>query len=103
MLTATVITRREQLAAFNDRRGVELAIAIVRGKLGNQAALLKYFGKYLKGTNPGAFAGISEIARRLVNGRNEAGKVDAERIDDARKPSFRSKASADGITGTACG
>ncbi|MGH7339513.1 MAG: CRISPR-associated endonuclease Cas1, partial [Candidatus Rokuibacteriota bacterium] len=48
VLTATVLTRREQMAAFGDRRGVELAKAIVRGKLGNQAALLKYFGKYVK-------------------------------------------------------
>ena len=52
MLTATVITRREQLAAYNDSRGVELAKSIVRGKLGNQASLLKYFGKYLKESNP---------------------------------------------------
>ena len=36
MLTATVITRREQLVAYNDSRGVELAKSIVRGKLGNQ-------------------------------------------------------------------
>ena len=85
MLTATVITRREQLAAYNDRRGVELAIAIVRGKLGNQAALLKYFAKYLKVTNPEAFAAISEVTRSLVNGRSQARKVDGERIDDARE------------------
>ena len=45
MLTATVVTRREQMAAYGDARGLELARAIVRGKLGNQAALLKYFGK----------------------------------------------------------
>jgi CRISPR/Cas system-associated endonuclease Cas1 len=29
------------MAAYGDRRGVEVAKAIVRGKLGNQAALLK--------------------------------------------------------------
>src|SRR6266478_2257926 len=68
MLTATVITRREQLAAYNDSRGVELAKAIVRGKLANQASLLKYFGKYLKTADPTAFAKISEIALRLIKG-----------------------------------
>src|SRR5579875_2005144 len=47
MLTATVLTRREQLAAYNDWRSVAFAKAVVRGKLGNQASLLKYFGKYL--------------------------------------------------------
>jgi CRISPR/Cas system-associated endonuclease Cas1 len=47
--------RREQLAAYNDTRGVDLAKAIVRGKLGNQASLPKHFGKYLKESNPAIF------------------------------------------------
>ena len=52
VLSATVLTRREQMAAYGDRRGVESAKAIVRAKLGNQATLLKYFGKYLKTADP---------------------------------------------------
>lgn len=48
MLTATVLTRREQMAAYGDQRGCTVARAIVRGKLTNQAAVLKYFGKYQK-------------------------------------------------------
>lgn len=85
MLTATVLTRREQLAAYNDGRGVEFAKAVVRGKLGNQAALLRYFGKYLKAADPEAFAKLSEIAILLIKGRNRAAKVSAPNIDAARE------------------
>ena len=85
MLTATVITRREQLAAYGDERGVEFAKAVVRGKLGNQAALLRYFGKYLKTADPEAFAKVSEIAIRLIKGRNSTAKVSASNIDEARE------------------
>jgi CRISP-associated protein Cas1 len=85
MLTATVITRREQLAAYNDRRGVELAKSIVRGKLGNQAALLKYFGKYLKSADAGAFAGLAQIVAAIAAGRAQTAKVGAGTIDEARE------------------
>ncbi len=43
MGTGTVITRREQYAAYEDYRSVELAKAFVMGKLENQAKMLKYF------------------------------------------------------------
>jgi CRISPR-associated protein Cas1 len=85
MLTATVITRREQLAAYNDARGVELAKAIVRGKLGNQASLLKYFGKYLKESNPPVFDELSSLARSLAKGRRDAGEINESTIDAARE------------------
>jgi len=85
MLTATVITRREQLAAYNDARGVELAKAIVRGKLGNQAALLKYFGKYLKESNPPIFDELSALAKLLAKGRKDAAQVSEPNIDAARE------------------
>jgi CRISP-associated protein Cas1 len=85
MLTATVLTRREQLAAYGDERGVEFAKAVVRGKLGNQAALLRYFGKYLKTADHEAFAKLAEIAIGLIRGRNNVAKVSASNIDDARQ------------------
>jgi CRISPR-associated protein Cas1 len=85
MLTATVITRREQLAAYNDSRGVELARAIVRGKIGNQAALLKYFGKYLKQSNPPIYEELSAFARSLAKGRKDAASISAPNVDAARE------------------
>jgi CRISPR-associated protein Cas1 len=85
MLTATVITRREQLMAYGDGRGVELAKAIVRGKLGNQAALLRYFGKYLKAANPDVFAALSAVVAALIAARGAVAKVSAANIDAARQ------------------
>ena len=84
MLTATVLTRREQMAAYGDARGLELARAIVRGKLGNQAALLKYFGKYLKTADPAAFERLDAAVRGIATRRREVDGVTGERIDDAR-------------------
>lgn len=84
MLTATVLTRREQMAAYGDRRGLEFAKAVVRGKLGNQAALLKYFGKYLKATDAPAFERLGSAVRAIAAGRREVDAVPGERVDDAR-------------------
>lgn len=84
MLTATVLTRREQMAAYGDRRGVELAKAVVRGKLGNQAALLKYFGKYLKETDAPAFERLTAAVRAIAAGRREVDAIPGERVDDVR-------------------
>ena len=49
-LTGTVLTRRAQLLAYENKRGVLAAKAFVSGKLENQANLLRYIGKYRKDT-----------------------------------------------------
>jgi CRISPR-associated protein Cas1 len=84
MLTATVLTRREQLAAYGDRRGAEIARAVVRGKLGNQAALLKYFGKYQKAAAPDIFAQLTECVGAIAALRRDVAGVAGERVDDLR-------------------
>lgn len=84
MLTATVQTRREQMAAYGDRRGVEFARAIVLGKLKNQANLLKYFGKYQKDAAPETFRALAEAVRSLARLCRQARNVRGSRIDDAR-------------------
>jgi CRISPR-associated protein Cas1 len=84
MLTATVLTRREQLAAYGDGRGLDFAKAVVRGKLGNQSALLKYFGKYLKSADPPAFERLTGAVRGIETGRREVENVTGARVDDAR-------------------
>jgi CRISPR-associated protein Cas1 len=47
-LAGTVITRREQLRAFDDERGVMLGLAFATGKIQNQAVTLKYLAKTRK-------------------------------------------------------
>lgn len=84
MLTATVQTRREQMAAYGDRRGVDVARALVVGKLKNQANLLKYFGKYQKDAAPATFQALSRSIRELVRLCRQARQVCGECIDDVR-------------------
>jgi hypothetical protein len=56
ILTAALESRREQLLAYNDARGLEFARIIVRGKIRNQRHLLLYCGKYLKQSDPERYA-----------------------------------------------
>lgn len=65
ILTATVESRREQLLAYNDARGLEFARIIVRGKIRNQRHLLLYCGKYLKQSHPERYGTLVELARKL--------------------------------------
>ena len=65
VLTATVESRREQLLAYNDERGLEFARLIVRGKIRNQRHFLLYFAKYLKQSDADRFAVISVIVPKL--------------------------------------
>ena len=51
-LTGTILTRREQLAAFQDERGTHLALRFAAGKIENQATLLKYWAKTRKESAP---------------------------------------------------
>lgn len=83
-LGATVRTRREQLGAYGDERGLAFARAVVRGKLRNQANLLKYFGKYRKASGPGEFATLDAAARGLARLRADAGRVEGAHVDEAR-------------------
>jgi CRISPR-associated protein Cas1 len=51
-LTGTVVTRREQLAAYLDTRGLELGRRLAGAKIANQAALLRYLARFRKETDP---------------------------------------------------
>ncbi len=61
-LTGTVLTRREQLAAYHDARGVHLATRFAAGKINNQAALLKYLAKTRKETAPDLANALQQYA-----------------------------------------
>ena len=51
-LGGTVLTRRAQLAAYDDARGVAISLAIADAKINNQAATLKYVAKSRKDSDP---------------------------------------------------
>jgi CRISP-associated protein Cas1 len=85
MLSATVRARREQILAFQDARGVEFARAVVCGKLKNQERLLRYFGKYIKHSEPDRFAQVDRVAHALRAQANKAKQVGADNVDVARQ------------------
>ena len=64
-LTATVISRREQLAAYHDERGLEIAKQFAAGKLKNQINLVRYFGKYRKKQAPKKYAELMERITKI--------------------------------------
>jgi CRISPR-associated protein Cas1 len=64
-LNATIQTRRDQLSAFNDKRGFEFSRAVVEGKIRNQEKLLRYFGKYLKKADAERFDVLNKSADAL--------------------------------------
>jgi len=84
MLTATVQARREQILAFNDKRGLEFGKAVVLGKIKNQERLLRYFGKYLKKEAEDRFQGIEETASQLRALWKKVPAIDAGCVNEAR-------------------
>jgi CRISP-associated protein Cas1 len=81
MLTATVETRRQQMAAYTTDRGAELCRWIVAGKLHNQEKLLRYFGKSRDGERRKK---LEDAARRFRKLRREALAVEGESADAVR-------------------
>jgi CRISPR-associated protein Cas1 len=84
-LTGTVQTRRAQLLAFADQRGLAFGAACVEGKLHNQATLLKYTAKYRKEADPALFAALNQAADRVEGHIGELRQLAGERIDDVRE------------------
>lgn len=81
LLTATVETRRQQLASFSDSRGAEFCRWIVAGKLHNQEKLLRYFGKSREGARREKLESTATVMRRL---RRDALAVEGESSDAVR-------------------
>lgn len=84
-LTATVATRRAQMEAYGDGRSVRIGRAMAAGKVGNQSGLLKYFGKYLKGTDGERFARLAELIQKIEEHRKTIEGMEGERVDAVRE------------------
>jgi CRISPR-associated protein Cas1 len=84
-LVGTVKTRREQLLAYLDGRGVALAKAFSSGKVRNQAVLVKYMSKYRKETDAALYDKARETAAALEEFAGRIGKVRASTVDEARQ------------------
>lgn len=75
-LTGTVLTRRAQLGAFNDWRGVALGLGFAGGKIENQAALLRYSAKYRKETDPDLYRELRWLAGEVIDHMEELCTLD---------------------------
>ena len=84
VLTATVASRREQLLAYNDKRGLEFARLVVRGKIRNQRHLLLYCGKYLKTSAPERYAALTAIVPKLRALELQVRRVAGAAIEERR-------------------
>lgn len=87
-LSGTVITRREQILAYTDERGLSLALAFINGKIKNQINVLKYFGKYRRSADSALYEEINLRVSEIEKIRAELQQVSGTRIDDARGTIF---------------
>lgn len=83
-LTGTVITRRQQLMAYYDERGVALSKLFIEGKLKNQVNVLKYFAKYRKGVDRDLFEQVYQIIDHINRISTELNDIKGKCIDDVR-------------------
>ena len=83
-LAGTVRTRREQLLAYADGRGVALAKSFARGKCLNQASLLKYMAKYRKAKGDAIYQEVRDAVIEIETLADEVGRLAGERVDDVR-------------------
>ena len=81
-LTGTVLTRREQLKAYEDERGAHLAKSFVQGKINNQARLIKYYAKHRKENS--CFEELMSKAKDIETLLKEIDTLVADQVDQIR-------------------
>lgn len=83
-LTGTVLTRREQLLAYRDRRGVHLAVSFARGKLANQAGFLRYAARYRDEADPPAAERLRKGAEAVAAIAAELDRLEGATVEEIR-------------------
>ncbi len=83
-LTGTVRTRREQLLAAMDQRGVTISKLITTAKVKNQINLLKYFGKYRKEKEPELYTTLESNVAKMEEVVKEIAATRGKTIDELR-------------------
>lgn len=83
-LTGTVATRREQLLAYADERGVALAKAFALGKIANQVNLLRYLGKYRREARPEVYRHLRQAVADIQDAAGQLERVEGRALDDVR-------------------
>lgn len=84
-LSATVDIRRAQLRAYDTGLGASFALAVVSGKINNQANLLRYFAKYLKKKKDLRAGIIDEIVLEIKKVVDDICSIEGKNIDEIRQ------------------
>ena len=84
-LTGTVLTRRAQLLAYENEKGVATAKAMIAGKLENQGNLLRYIAKYRKETEPTLHEELMLIALETRDYLHELELLTADKVEYIRE------------------
>ena len=83
-LTGTVQTRRAQMLAYSDQRSLALARAFAKGKVHNQAALLRYMAKYRKEADPELHDQLRRASEEVEAHLEELDRLEGSCVDDVR-------------------
>lgn len=83
-LGGTILTRREQIKAYADRRGVAFALAVAEGKITNQSATIKYVAKSRKDSDPALYNELQLCAGEVLDCIAMLDRIEAEHIEDCR-------------------
>ncbi|MDX1993573.1 MAG: CRISPR-associated endonuclease Cas1 [bacterium] len=83
-LGGTVLTRRAQLAAYDDGRGSDISLAIAEAKINNQAATLKYVAKSRKETDPEVYAYLRDAAVETASQSEKLSRLRGMNLEDMR-------------------
>lgn len=83
-LTGTVLTRRAQLSAYDDARGLALALAFARGKIENQAGFLRYTSKYRKETDADLYQELRLRSAEVRDHLEDLRRLQAATVEEAR-------------------
>jgi CRISPR-associated protein Cas1 len=84
-LTGTVLTRRAQLLAYENERGVIAAKAMITGKVENQANLIRYIAKYRKETDAALYEELSLVTLELRDALHEIAELHGTHIEQIRE------------------
>ena len=84
-LTGTIATRRAQLSAYEDERGVVVARAMALGKVLNQVNVLRYLSKNRKETEPDVYESVQARVLELLDTVAALEQLTAGHIEEVRE------------------
>jgi len=83
-LTGTIMTRRAQLQAYHDARGLTVARAFTVAKLSNQLGLLRYLARYRKDREPDVHDELSGLMAEMRALLREVEELPMSDLETAR-------------------